>query len=249
MAAIDLVDVGVDYPIYSAEGRSVKTALLRTVGGNISGSSDSRIVIEALRGINISLRPGDRLALLGGNGAGKSTLLRVLAGIMEPPIGTASIRGQVSALIDLSMGMEPEATGYENIRLRSTFLGASFAKAQTLIPEIAEFSGLGDYLSFPLRTYSSGMAVRLSFATSTVLVPEILVMDEHVGAADAAFAAKAKARIKELTNQAQIVVFATHSMEAALDLCTRGIVMSNGRVVCAGSIQEAIDHYTKTEPQ
>ena len=140
MASIDLVNVNVDYPIYSAGGRSLKSALLSTIGGKIGIDKSSRVVVEALRNANVAIRQGDRVALLGGNGSGKSTLLKVLAGIMEPSTGSAHVRGRVSALLDLSMGMDMEATGYENIMMRSTFLGADFAESKALIPAIAAFS-------------------------------------------------------------------------------------------------------------
>jgi ABC-2 type transport system ATP-binding protein/lipopolysaccharide transport system ATP-binding protein len=248
MASIDLVGVHVDYPVYSARGRSLKSHIARTVGGSVMRADGHVARIRALEDIHISLKPGDRVALLGANGAGKSTLLKVMAGIVEPPIGTVEIVGRVSALLDMSMGMDPEATGYENILMRSVFLGATFEEAQARIPEIEEFSGLGEYLDFPLRTYSSGMIVRLCFAISTSIVPEILVLDENVGAADAAFSAKAQARIMDIVGKSQILAFATHSMQQAQSICTRGILLSRGRVQFDGPLQEAIATYGQAQP-
>ena len=245
MASIDLVNVSVDYPIYSARGRSLKTILLSTVGGKIGVDRSAGVVVEALRDINLSIVAGDRIAILGGNGAGKSTLLRVLAGIMEPPIGSTCINGRVSALLDLSMGMDMDATGYDNILMRSTFLGASFRQAKELVPKIADFSELGEFLAFPVRTYSSGMVVRLAFAISTSVVLDILVLDEHVGAADASFTEKAKQRMRELADQAKIVIFATHDFNAASSLCSRGVVLSNGHIAYDGSVDNALGFYER----
>jgi ABC-2 type transport system ATP-binding protein/lipopolysaccharide transport system ATP-binding protein len=201
------------------------------------------VQVRALSDITLSLNPGDRVAILGGNGAGKSTLLKIIAGIMEPSIGRAVIEGSVSSLLETSMGMDLEATGYENIVMRSVFLGATFEEARARIPEIEEFSGLGEYLAFPMRTYSSGMMVRLAFAVSTSFMPEILVLDEHIGAADATFSIKAKQRMVDLSEKAQILVFATHSMDAANSLCTRGIVLDKGSLRFDGPVAPAIQDY------
>jgi ABC-type polysaccharide/polyol phosphate transport system ATPase subunit len=239
MTGIELFDASVDYPIYSASARSLKTAIAQKVGGAIRADDTSRVVVRALDRVNLSLRSGDRLALFGSNGSGKSTLLKVLAGILEPSSGRAQITGHVSALLDLQMGMDPEATGYENILMRSIFLGASFEEARSRIPEIEAFSELGEYLRFPIRTYSSGMIVRLAFAISTVISPEILAMDEQVGAADAAFSLKAQARINELIGQAHILVFATHNIEAAKKTCNRAVVLKHGRIDFDGAVDAA----------
>src|SRR6185437_14354522 len=182
MASIDLKDVGLDYTIYDSRARSFKQALT-DLGGHLSRKADSgRIVVEALRGITLSLRPGDRLGLIGRNGAGKSTLLKVMAGVYEPPRGRAEIVGRVATLLDVTMGMDFEATGYENIIARGIFLGMTFAEARSKIPEIEEFTELGEYLSLPMRAYSSGMMVRLAFAIATSDASEILVVDEVIGA-------------------------------------------------------------------
>ena len=239
MTSIELVDASVDYPIYSASARSLKTAIAQKVGGTIRAGDTSRVVVRALDRVNLSLRSGDRLALFGSNGSGKSTLLKVMTGILEPSSGLAQITGHVSALLDLQMGMDPEATGYENILMRSIFLGASFEEARARIPDIEAFSELGEYLRFPIRTYSSGMIVRLAFAISTVISPEILAMDEQVGAADAAFSLKAQKRINELIGQAQILVFATHNIEDAKKTCNRAVVLRRGRIVFDGAVNEA----------
>jgi len=243
MASISLAGVHVDYPVYSARARSLKGHIARSVGGSVRRDEGRATIIKALQGIDLAVAPGERVAVLGGNGAGKSTLLRVLAGIIEPCAGRVRISGRVSCLFDMSMGMDPEATGYENIVMRSVFLGATFAEAEARISEIEAFSGLGEYLDFPLRTYSSGMVVRLSFAISTSIVPDILVLDEFVGSADAAFAVKVNERIREVVGRSNILVFATHSMPNARSLCSRGIVLDKGRVCYDGALERAIEAY------
>ena len=243
MAFIEAKNVSVAYKIYSARGRSLRNELFRRVGGGIKVDAQSRVSVAALQNINLSLRAGDRVALIGGNGAGKSTLLRVVAGIMEPSGGEITRSGQVSSLLDMSMGMDPEATGYENIVMRSVVLGASFAKAKARVKEIEAFSELGDYLNFPMRTYSTGMGLRLSFAIATSVQPEILVLDEMIGAGDEAFADKAKTRMDEIVTNLKILVIATHDLNTVEIFANRGVVLSHGAVIADTDIGTAIDAY------
>ncbi len=243
MAFINARSISVAYPVYSARGRSLKEQILRKVGGRLAMGQDARLVVKALEGITLSLRSGDRLALIGGNGAGKSTLLQVLAGILEPTSGEFSKRGHVSSLVDMSMGMDLEATGYENIIMRSVFLGATFAEARRRIPEIEAFSELDDYLQLPMRTYSAGMKLRLSFAIAMAVQPEILVLDEMIGVGDAAFAAKAQERMREVVSRLAILVIATHDLNSARSMCNRGVLLDHGRVVVDATVENAIDAY------
>lgn len=248
MASIQAQNVSVDYKIYSAQSRSFKTQLFRSVGGRIQVTDHSHVVISALKDVTLSFKPGDRVALIGGNGAGKSTLLKVVAGILEPSGGKVHIVGRVSSLLDMSMGMDPEATGYENIIMRSVFLGATFAEAKQRVPGIEEFSELGDYLRFPMRTYSTGMSLRLSFAIATSVQPEILVLDEMIAAGDAAFATKARARMQEIISNLEILVLATHNTSMVESLCNRGIVLRHGTVVADTSIKQALEIYRSLDP-
>jgi ABC-type polysaccharide/polyol phosphate transport system ATPase subunit len=246
VASITANAVNVSYPVYSGRSRSLKTQLLRTVGGRLS-VDDDRLTVRALENVTLSLSSGDRVALIGGNGAGKSTLLRVLAGILEPTSGELQKEGNVSSLLDMSMGMDPEATGYENIVMRSVFLGASFAEAKSRIAEIEVFSELGDYLALPMRTYSAGMRLRLSFAIAMAVQPEVLVIDEMIGAGDAAFAAKAHERLQEVVNRLEILILATHDLAMAQNMCTRGVLLRHGRLVADTSVNEAIEIYQSLE--
>ncbi|RYC28748.1 ABC transporter ATP-binding protein, partial [Lichenibacterium minor] len=204
MASIDLVDASVEIPIFNSRGRSLKTTLIRRVGGQVEADGRDVVTVKALRRLNLSLRPGDRLGLIGHNGAGKSTLLRVFAGSYEPSTGTADISGTVSSLIDMEMGMDPELTGADNIIQRGVFLGMSLKEARRAILNVAEFSELGPYLHLPMRTYSSGMRMRLAFATSTTRHPDILLFDEMISFGDAGFAARAKARLDAMLDSAKI---------------------------------------------
>lgn len=243
MASIDATDVGIAYQVYSASSRSFKNELFRTVGGGIRAQGASRIIVTALKDINVSLKPGDRVALIGGNGAGKSTLLKVLAGILEPSSGHVRVSGRVSSLLDMSMGMDPEATGYENIVMRSVILGATFREARQRVPEIEAFSELGEYLRLPMRTYSTGMALRLSFAIATYAQPEILVLDEMIDTGDAGFAKKAQSRIADIVSKLKILVIATHDLTAAAAMCNRGIVLSHGSILVDDKIETAVAAY------
>ncbi|MEA2831613.1 MAG: lipopolysaccharide transport system ATP-binding protein [Bradyrhizobium sp.] len=244
MTSIVLDRVTVDFPIYNARGRSLKSALLRrTVGGRIETTPDRHVSVLALRDINLTLNKGDRLGLIGRNGAGKSTLLRVLSGVYEPPIGTVKIEGAVSALTDMMMGMDIEATGYENIILRSVFLGISVEQAKRSVPEIEEFSELGDFMHLPMRTYSSGMMLRLAFAVTTAVTPEILIMDEVIGAGDSAFLEKAQARLNRIIGDSHILVIATHSDFMMRQFCNKAALMESGRLVMLGTVDEVLDAY------
>jgi ABC-type polysaccharide/polyol phosphate transport system ATPase subunit len=243
MASIVLDRVTVDFPIYNARKRSLKSELLRrAVGGRIQADDDSFVSVVALRDINLTLKDGDRLGLIGHNGAGKSTLLRVLSGVYEPPVGSAEIKGSVSALTDIMMGMDPEATGYENI-MRSVFLGISLKQARRNVAEIEEFTGLGNFLNLPMRTYSSGMTVRLAFAISTAATPDILIMDEVIAAGDAAFLDRAEARLNRMIGNSSILVLATHSDDVLRRMCNRAALLQGGRLRMVGSVEDVLADY------
>ena len=239
---IDLVDAGVDFPIFDAKTRSLKKAVLSRAGGRIG--TDSKVpIIEALRDVTVSLRRGDRVALVGHNGAGKSTLLRLMTGIYEPTRGRAVVQGKVAPVFDLAVGMDPEISGLDNILIRGLFLGMTRKQMESRIEDIAEFTELGDYLSMPLRTYSTGMRVRLALGVVTSIDPEILLLDEGIGAVDAEFLAKARRRLFELVERSGILVFASHSDEFLADLCDTAIWLEHGRVREQGPLREVLHHY------
>ncbi len=247
MASIETDRACVDFPIFDAKSRSVKKAFLGRAGGTIGRNSANVVVVEALRDISIALKEGDRVGLVGHNGAGKSTLLRLLSGIYEPTRGTATVRGRVAPVFDLGVGMDPEISGYENIIIRGLFLGMSRKQMLAKMDEIAEFTELGDYLSMPLRTYSTGMRVRVALGVVTSIEPEILLLDEGIGAVDAEFMTKARVRLQELVKRAGILVFASHSDEFLVQLCDSAMWIDHGTVRQSGSIRDVLTAYKGPE--
>src|ERR1700751_604024 len=183
--------VGIQFPIYAAHARSFKRSVLEyTTGGRIGLSANQRVVVSALNDISLVAEHGEHIGLIGHNGAGKSTVLRAVAGVYEPVLGTISISGRVASLIDLTLGMDMEASGYENIRIRCLLLGLVPEEIDALVDDIADVTELGDFLAMPVRTYSRGLVLRLAFAVSTAITPDILLMDEWIGAGDASFMKK-----------------------------------------------------------
>ena len=242
MVSIDVWNASVDFPIFDAKTRSLKKAVLGKVGGKI-GTEQKVPIIEALHDISLSLAEGDRVGLVGHNGAGKSTLLRLLAGIYEPTRGSSRIVGKIAPVFDLGVGMDPEISGLENIMIRGLFLGMSRKQMEKRVDDIAEFTELGDYLQMPLRTYSTGMRVRLALGVVTSIDPEILLLDEGIGAVDAEFLAKARGRLNELVARSGILVFASHSDEFLTDLCDTGLWMDHGTIREYGPLQDVLDSY------
>jgi len=239
---IDLVDAADDFPIFDAKTRSLKKAVLGRAGGRIG--TDSKVpIIEALREVTVSLRRGDRVALVGHNGAGKSTLLRLMSGIYEPTRGRAVVQGKVAPVFDLAVGMDPEISGMDNILIRGLFLGMTRKQMEARVDDIAAFTELGDYLRMPLRTYSTGMRVRLALGVVTSIDPEILLLDEGIGAVDAEFLAKARTRLFELVERSGILVFASHSDEFLADLCDTAIWLEHGTIREHGPLRDVLHHY------
>ncbi len=235
-------DACVDFPIFDAKSRSLKKTVIGLVGGNIA--TDTKVpVIEALRDITLDLKHGDRVGLVGHNGAGKSTLLRLLAGIYEPTRGSAEVRGRVAPVFDLGVGMDPEISGLENIIVRGLFLGMTRKQMEERIDDIAEFTELGDFLRMPLRTYSTGMRIRLALGVVTSIDPEILILDEGIGAVDAAFLDKSKKRLSELVDRAGLLIFASHSDEFLRELCDTALWMEHGRIREQGDIERVLQAY------
>ena len=241
---LSLDNVSVSFPIYHGGSRSLKKSLLfRGSGGQLASDASHRITVEALRNVSMEFRTGDRVALIGNNGAGKTTLLRVMAGIYEPVTGVVKSRGRISPMFDISLGIDGDISGYENIRLRGLILGLPAREIEERMADIAEFTELGDYLDIPVRTYSSGMMTRLTFAVATCFSPEILLMDEWILAGDAGFLAKAQHRVEAFVEQAGILVLASHSTEICRRWCNKGVWMERGEVKMAADISAVLDSY------
>jgi len=244
MASIEFSNVCVDFPIYNANGRSLKKRLIQVAtGGQLGADQQGRVVVRALENLSFSMKDGDRVGLLGHNGAGKSTLLRLLSGVYAPSSGTARVSGEIGSLIDISLGIDPEATGRENIYLRGGLLGMSKSEISKQIDEIIEFSELGDFVDMPLRTYSTGMHLRLAFAVSTIVRPEILLMDEWLSVGDEGFKRKAEIRMTELVQATNILVIASHSRDLVLHTCNRLIWLEHGKIRMDGDSQSVAAAY------
>jgi len=216
--------------------------MFASIGGRLAEHQKS-VVVRALDGIDLDFQDGDRIGIVGHNGAGKTTLLRVLAGVYQPIRGTLSIAGQLSSFTDITLGMDPEATGLDNIIFRSVFMGLSFTEARRLSPSIEAFSELGEYLKMPVRTYSTGMFLRLAFAISTAIEPDIIVMDEMIGAGDAHFIAKAHGRLSDLLRRVKILVLATHDASIMQSMCNKIIWLDRGQVRKSGSFDDVYPLY------
>jgi lipopolysaccharide transport system permease protein len=230
MASISLKNVAVNFPIYGAGAASLKKTLAASVTGGRFGKETGVTVVQALSDINLELKSGDRLGLIGHNGAGKSTLLRTLAGVYEPSAGEFKREGTVSSLIDPSLGIEADATGIENIMLRGLVMGLSKKEIDARIPEICEFSGLGQYVNMPVRTYSTGMMMRLAFSISTSVEADILLMDEWLSVGDADFTEKAEKRMRDVVSKSGILVLASHSPALIAKECNMVVKLSHGRL-------------------
>lgn len=247
MARISVNNVTLYYPIIGAGDRSVKNSLLSfATGGKITKGSGTMLV-TGLDKINLELRDGDRLGLIGHNGAGKSTLLKVLAGIYSPTLGSIEVEGRIVSTLNITLGFEHEATGYENIFLRGRLLGLSSEEIESKVDEIAEFTELGKYLDLPVRVYSSGMLMRLAFAVMTSLESDILLMDEVIGTGDARFIHKAEARLDEFMNRAKIMVIASHSDGVIREFCNKALLLKNGTPFASGDVDEILSIYESSD--
>jgi lipopolysaccharide transport system ATP-binding protein len=244
LAEITFRDVSIDFPIFNATARSLTSKLLQiATGGKLDSDASGRVLVRALTNISFTLNSGDRVGLLGHNGAGKSTLLRALSGVYAPTRGSVSIAGQVGSLIDVGLGINLEATGRENVFIRGQLLGLTNAQIASRYEEIVSFTELGDFMEVPVRTYSSGMHLRLAFAVSTVVRPEILLMDEWLSVGDEGFKAKAENRLTEMVSETTILAIATHSRELIEKVCNRVIWLEHGRIKMDGPVGDVVPAY------
>jgi len=244
MSNINLKDVSVEIPVYNSQGRSLKKTIMGiATGGKIGLTESGKTVVKSLSNINLKIRDNERVGLLGHNGAGKSTLLRVLGGVYTPTSGLAEIRGKVGSLIDISLGIDSEATGLENIFLRGALLGIQKKRIEKELENIIEFSELGDFINMPVRTYSTGMHMRLAFAVSTMITPDILLMDEWLSVGDQGFQSKAEKKLSELVDRSNILVIATHSRELVERCCNRAVWLEHGNVIMDGSSEDVCNNY------
>ncbi len=248
MARITLENVHLRYPLMGDAAKSLRARLAAVVSGKQRNNTRPTYV-DALQGLNLELRDGDRIGLIGGNGAGKSSLLRLMAGIYRPTSGTLVREGKVLTMFDLSYGMDEEADGLENIEIAAALLGITSSDLRRIKAEVTEFSELGDALLRPIKTYSAGMRVRLAFGLVSSLKADILLVDEIIGVGDARFMKKASARVTKQLETAKILVLASHAESVLRDFCTTGLVMLNGHATFHGPIDEAIRFYNQSQVQ
>ncbi len=242
MSQVQLQKVNLHYSSLAYREVSLKAYIFNLMGLKKNKSIGS---IHALKNIDLEIKAGERVALIGHNGAGKSTLLKTIAGLYPISSGQRKITGRVRALFELSLGFECEATGRENILYRGLLLGQTPSQMHQYMDDIIAFADLGEFIEYPIKTYSAGMLVRLAFAISTAVPGELLLLDEVIGAGDAAFLAKSKQRIKNLIKNAELMLFASHDFASVRELCNRAIVMHHGDIIFDGDTESAINHYHK----
>ncbi len=230
----------IEFPLYHLGARNLKKRILGHANRRLRTDARDRLVVAALQDISFTFERGERIALVGHNGAGKTTLLRTLAGIYEPVAGQLRVEGRIGTLIDTAAGLDILSTGRENIRLRALYLGLDATETAVLEADVEAFAELGDFLDVPIHSYSAGMSIRLAFAIATAMQPDVLLMDEWIAAGDAAFMAKAEARLAALVQEAEILVLATHNEAIAHRWCTRAIRLDAGRIVADGPVEQVL---------
>ena len=242
MSSIKLENASVIYPVHAVQKRGTLLGQVKrmTSGGRVSQVGNVTSVV-ALKNINLQVDEGDRVGILGRNGAGKTTLLRLVTGVYAPVGGKIRVEGRVSSLIDIQLGLNAHLTGYQNIKLRSLYMGKSEDQIEEFTPQIAKFTELEDYLALPLSTYSSGMRLRLAFGIATAYETDIMIMDEWLSAGDEKFKAKAQERLVDLVGNSKIFLMASHSAALQQKMCNKGIVLQNGEVTFRGDIDEALE--------
>ncbi|MBI1208991.1 MAG: ATP-binding cassette domain-containing protein [Azospirillum sp.] len=240
---ISVKNLSVDLPAFNIHNLSLKKNLLRIGSNDRIHAQSKTVIIHALRNFSFEVHDGDRIGLIGLNGSGKTTLLRTLAGVYRPTAGTISVQGRVVPMLTSGIGMYEDASGFNNIRNCGVQLGMTLQEIEAKMPEIAAFTGLGDYLSLPIYTYSSGMRVRLTFAISTAVDADILLLDEVMSAGDASFAHKAAERFQSLLNRIRILVVASHNEDWMREWCNKAILISDGHLLECGPTDAVLKTY------
>lgn len=230
MAEIRFDNVTIRYPVYGSHGMSLRSHLMRVAtGGNIEKDAGTTM-ITALKDVSFTLKDGDAVGLIGHNGSGKSTMLRTMAGIYPADSGRITRIGQTATVFEIGAGLDYELSGYDNIIHLGMMMGLSYSEAKALTPDIEEFTELGDFLQLPIRTYSSGMTMRLMFAVATAVTPEILLIDEMFSTGDAGFQEKSLNRLRKLIASAKIFVFASHDHHLIKTYCNRIFQLEHGQL-------------------
>jgi len=241
-----LENIYLDFPIYDSESFSLRNkiaSMSKSAFARMSSEDKVNKVVHGLEDINFTFNHGDKIALLGPNGSGKTTLLKLLSGIYTPTSGKILIEGNISCMIDIGFGFQGDATGYENIIYAGISRGLRKKDIEKIMPEIEDFSGLGEFLDMPLRTYSSGMQARLAFSSAIASAPDILLMDEFFSTGDIEFSKKSEDKIFEMMDASSILVFASHDLELLKKVCNKAVCLKHGQISYYGNTEEAINHY------
>lgn len=229
--------------------RGKEDPYLKVTQSNDRTSTGGEDYVWALNDINFEVKRGEVLGIIGRNGAGKSTLLKILSRVTAPTTGEIRVDGRIASLLEVGTGFHPELTGRENIFLNGSILGMTKAEIKSKLDEIVEFSGCARYLDTPVKRYSSGMMVRLGFAIAAHLEPEILIVDEVLAVGDAEFQKKCLGKMEDVASHGRTVLFVSHNMGMINQLCTRAVVIDEGKLVFSGTTEEAIDRYQSSEPK
>jgi len=244
---IKLNNVSLDFPLYEGLDLSFRNKITNfgKLGIMKTRSNLERKIVRGLDSINLDIKKGDKIAIIGPNGSGKTTLLKLLAGIYTPTDGKIDVFGKVSSMIDLGFGFVDDATGYENIILSKVIRGESIKDKKSIMQTAHDFTGLDEYLDLPMRTYSSGMKSRLALASALFSIPDILLIDEFFSTGDLEFSKKSRNKITEIMDNSSIMLFASHDLELIKKLCTKAIYMKNGKISYYGEIEKAREIYEK----
>ncbi len=242
MASIDLDDVSLDFHVRENKRMTLKEYILH---GMFRSGGNRVKVVPALHDIQLHLRDGDRVGIIGHNGAGKSTMLKLIAGVFPPSKGRRTVQGRICSLFDMSLGFEWDACGWDNIHYRSYLQGETPKTLAPKLKEIAEFSELGEFLNMPVRFYSAGMLVRLAFSIATAAEPEILLVDEVLAVGDLAFQIKARERMRKMMENARILVVVSHELSSLNKICNQAVWMDHGTIHMVGPTDEVVKAYTK----
>lgn len=228
MTIIEAKNLSIKFPVYANHLRSLKKSMIKYISAGKIFNQEKKIYVQALKNINFKINNGDKVGLIGSNGSGKTTLLRAMMGIYHPSEGSIMCKEKVTSLIDIELGIDEDATGYENIILRGLMLNVSRKKIEDKINEIEKFSELGHYLSLPVRTYSSGMKIRLAFSIIVSIKPKVILMDEWLSVGDSEFREKASLKINEIIEDSFAFIIASHDFVQIKKTCNRIFKMEQG---------------------
>ena len=231
MTIISAKNISIEFPIFGIKSRSFKSSVIKSITGGKINEENASLKIKAIDDISFNLNAGDRVGLIGHNGSGKTTLLRAISGVYFPTSGNLSVDGSISSLLDIFIGMDMDATGKENIIARGLIMGHPYSHVVEKIDDVIQFSGLGDYINLPMRTYSSGMAMRLAFSASTSFDADIVLMDEWLSVGDDNFIKSSQKRISEFVESAKVVILASHDKLMLQKFCNKTITMCQGKII------------------